>query len=115
MLYKSQDWKLGYSTMRHGSSILTMARRCEFLQPAILVVRDVENHVFGAYLSHGIRMSKGSFYGNGESFLYTFRNSSEFDAYLWTGRNNYITLCDTEGLAVGCSDKYGLYLNQDLS
>lgn len=101
--------------MLNGSSILTLMRQTENRSPAVLVVRDVESYLFGGYLPDGIKNSGGKFYGNGESFLFTFKNNKPIEVYKWTHINNYFTLCDRDGLAVGCGDKYGLYINSEIS
>lgn len=49
-------------------------RKSENRYPIVVVVKDVESYMFGGYLSDGIRNSGGKFYGNGESFLFTFKN-----------------------------------------
>ncbi|CAD8137585.1 unnamed protein product [Paramecium octaurelia] len=114
-LFKGQKWQCIYSSTQHGSSILTLMRRTENKLPSVILIRDLDSYLFGAYLSDGIKNSYGKFYGNGESFLFTFKNSSDIQVYKWTHINNYITLCDTDGLAVGCGDKYGLFVNSDVS
>ena len=45
--------------MKHGSSIQTLMRKCENLTPLILVVNDLDDYLFGAYLSDGIKMLNG--------------------------------------------------------
>ncbi|CAD8048322.1 unnamed protein product [Paramecium primaurelia] len=115
ILFKGQKWQCIYSSIQHGSSIQTLMRKTENNSPSVILIRDLDNYLFGAYLSDGIKNSYGKFYGNGESFLFTFKNSQDIKVYKWTHINNYITLCDTDGLAVGCGDKYGLFINSDLS
>ncbi|CAD8056809.1 unnamed protein product [Paramecium sonneborni] len=114
-LYKGQKWQCIYSSIQHGSSIKTLMRKSENQLPSILLIKDLDQYLFGAYISDGIKNSCGKFYGNGESFLFTFKNSSDITVYKWTQINNYITLCDVDGLAVGCGDKYGLFINSDIS
>lgn len=50
-------------------------RKTENNSPSVILIRDLDNYLFGAYLSDGIKNSYGKFYGNGESFLFTFKNS----------------------------------------
>ena len=40
--------------------------------PIILTIKDLDGWVFGAYLSDPLHTSK-TFYGSGESFLFTFK------------------------------------------
>jgi hypothetical protein len=41
------------------------------VSPLILVIKDLDGWVFGAYLSDKLQV-KNSFYGSGESFVFTF-------------------------------------------
>ncbi|CAD8197652.1 unnamed protein product [Paramecium octaurelia] len=113
-IFKSQRWSLLYSSTLHGSSIKTLMRNTQFSQPVIMFVRDLHKYVFGAYLSDGIQKSKDHFYGTGESFLFTFKNTQSLTVYNWINQNNFITLCDENGLAIGCGDKYGLYVDSEI-
>ncbi|CAF4386279.1 unnamed protein product, partial [Rotaria magnacalcarata] len=48
-------------------------RRCGEVDhdlPALIIVKDVEQNIFGAFTSHQLMISEG-FYGTGESFLFT--------------------------------------------
>lgn len=53
----------------------------------ILVLKDLKDTKFGAYLSEEPKLSFGKFYGNGETYLWTF-NNDEFQTYRWTEKNN---------------------------
>lgn len=32
----------------------------------------------------------------------------------WTEKNNYFIFCESDGLAIGCGEKFGLYINHSL-
>ncbi|KAF2827380.1 TLD-domain-containing protein [Ophiobolus disseminans] len=71
------EWTLGYSLDEHGVSLATLYQRCEpYLGKRggyVLVVKDGDGGIFGAYLSHPPNLAKkynGSFFGTGESFLW---------------------------------------------
>jgi len=67
----------------------------------IVVVRDAGDAVFGAWLGEGILRDKGKgYFGSGESFLWRLKDGS-LHVYKTTGRNNYITLCDSDYIAFG--------------
>lgn len=74
-------------------------------------MKDLDNYVFGGYLSEGLKMTSGHFYGSGETFLFTFLDQKKCILYRWTQINNHFVLSDSDGIAVGCGDKYGLFLN----
>jgi hypothetical protein len=47
----------------------------EYNSPMLLIIKDFDGCSFGAYLSDYLRMNLGSFYGSGETFLFTFQVS----------------------------------------
>lgn len=54
------------------------------------------------------KLTFGKFFGNGESFLWTFHE--EFRTFKWTELNNYFLFCEQDGFAIGCGEKFGLYV-----
>ncbi|KAE9393145.1 TLD-domain-containing protein [Gymnopus androsaceus JB14] len=121
-------WKLLYSLDQHGISLHTLYDKCEN-QPnlrtgssgfstkvgALVVMKDSGDAVFGAYMGDGIKQSKGKgYYGSGESFLWRYVNGT-FQVFKWTGKNDYVALCEPEYLSFGGGDgAYGLYLDDSL-
>ena len=65
------------------------------------MIKDLDNLVFGAFLSQSWKSSTG-FYGNGESFIFKFNSSNEIIPYFWTEKNSYFLLSNEEtGFAIG--------------
>lgn len=69
-----RTWTLLYSLDQHGISLNTLYTRCEPQGPTIsqpkgslVVLKDSGDAVFGVWLGEGVKMSKGSYYGSGES------------------------------------------------
>lgn len=63
-----RSWTLLYSLDQHGISLNTLYTRCEsHAGGALVVMRDSNDAVFGAWMGEGIHMSKGAYYGSGES------------------------------------------------
>jgi len=60
-----------YSMQLHGSSLSTFYERSNagYGTSQILVIRDTDDNIFGAYTSEPFRKNNG-FYGNGETFLW---------------------------------------------
>uniref|UniRef100_UPI00358E3C66 nuclear receptor coactivator 7-like isoform X2 n=1 Tax=Myxine glutinosa TaxID=7769 RepID=UPI00358E3C66 len=106
-------WHLAYSPERHGSSLSTLYRNLSELEgPGVLIVRDINNEVFGAFVSHPFHFSD-HFYGTGDTFLFTF--TPEFQVYLWTGENTFYILGSKDAIAVGGGGGvFGLWLDSDL-
>ncbi|XP_061632057.1 nuclear receptor coactivator 7 isoform X1 [Phyllopteryx taeniolatus] len=106
-------WQLVYSTAVHGSSLKTLYRNMAGLDsPVLLVVKDMQKKVFGAFSSDPFRVSKYC-YGTGETFLFTF--NPDFQAYKWTGENSYFVSGNLESLHLGGGGgEFGLWIDADL-
>ncbi|XP_060609275.2 nuclear receptor coactivator 7 isoform X2 [Anolis sagrei] len=106
-------WRLVYSTQEHGTSLKTLYRKSASLDsPVLLVVKDMDNQIFGAYGTHPFRLSD-HYYGTGETLLYTF--NPLFKVFKWSGENTYFINGDVTSLELGGGDgRFGLWLDADL-
>ncbi|XP_004382775.1 nuclear receptor coactivator 7 isoform X1 [Trichechus manatus latirostris] len=106
-------WRLAYSTLEHGTSLKTLYRKCALLDsPVLLVIKDMDNQIFGAYATHPFKFSD-HYYGTGETFLYTF--SPNFKVFKWSGENSYFINGDISSLELGGGGgRFGLWLDADL-
>ncbi|XP_025960889.1 nuclear receptor coactivator 7 isoform X3 [Dromaius novaehollandiae] len=106
-------WRLAYSTLEHGTSLKTLYRKSASLDsPVLLVIKDMDNQIFGAYATHPFRFSD-HYYGTGETFLYTF--SPNFKVFKWSGENTYFINGDMSSLELGGGGgRFGLWLDADL-
>ncbi|ELU17867.1 hypothetical protein CAPTEDRAFT_218966 [Capitella teleta] len=106
-------WNLVYSSDRHGFSLKTLYRNMNDIDsPILLVIKDTRDHVFGGIVPCALKISD-HFYGNGESFLFTF--FPDFKKFPWTGHNNYFLKGNTESMSVGAGEgSFGLWLDGDL-
>ncbi|XP_062980783.1 nuclear receptor coactivator 7 isoform X3 [Elgaria multicarinata webbii] len=106
-------WRLVYSTQEHGTSLKTLYRKSASLDsPVLLVIKDMDNQIFGAYATHPFRFSD-HYYGTGETFLYTF--NPLFQVFKWSGENTYFINGDVTSIELGGGDgRFGLWLDADL-
>ncbi|XP_031236574.1 nuclear receptor coactivator 7 isoform X2 [Mastomys coucha] len=106
-------WRLAYSTLDHGTSLKTLYRKSASLDsPVLLVIKDMDNQIFGAYATHPFKFSD-HYYGTGETFLYTF--SPNFKVFKWSGENSYFINGDISSLELGGGGgRFGLWLDADL-
>uniref|UniRef100_A0A8C5MJZ8 Nuclear receptor coactivator 7 n=1 Tax=Leptobrachium leishanense TaxID=445787 RepID=A0A8C5MJZ8_9ANUR len=107
------SWHLAYSTNKHGTSLKTLYRNLSCLDsPVLLVTKDMDNQVFGAYATHPFRLSD-HYYGTGETFLFTF--NPDFKIFKWSGENSYFINGDISSLEIGGGGgRFGLWLDSDL-
>jgi len=64
------SWELIYSLSDHGSSFITLYDKIVDKGPLIMVIKDTQDQVFGAYIPESVHVST-RFYGSGECFLWT--------------------------------------------
>ncbi|XP_071335309.1 nuclear receptor coactivator 7 isoform X2 [Trachinotus anak] len=106
-------WRLAYSTEKHGTSLKTLYRNlADVDSPVLLVIKDMDNQIFGAFSTHPFRVSEHC-YGTGETFLYSF--CPEIKIYRWTGENSYFVKGSTDSLQMGGGGgQLGLWLDAEL-
>ncbi|XP_041661544.1 nuclear receptor coactivator 7 isoform X2 [Cheilinus undulatus] len=106
-------WRLAYSTVRHGTSLKTLYRSlAEVDSPVLLVIKDMDYQIFGAFSTHPFKVSEHC-YGTGETFLYSF--CPEITVYRWTGENSYFVKGNTDSLQMGGGGgQLGLWLDAEL-
>jgi len=108
--YASVDWRLLYSTQRHGISLNTFYSRTDEIAPSILIIQDSNLNTFGAFASVSWQISK-CYYGTGESFLFTLK--PHFEVFNWTRSNSYFMLSNEEFISLGGGGHYGLWLDSE--
>ena len=106
----AKKWTLLYSLDQHGISLATfyslVSPHCA-VGGSLLVARDAEDQTFGVWVGDGIRKSSSTgsgrnYYGNGESFLWKQeQNTTHVRAFKWTGKNDYVALCDSDYISFG--------------
>ncbi|CAB1340141.1 unnamed protein product [Coregonus sp. 'balchen'] len=106
-------WRLAYSTVEHGTSLKTLYRSLlDVDSPVLLVIKDMNNQLFGGYSTHPFRVSEHS-YGTGETFLFSF--CPEIKMYNWTGENSYFVKGNIDSLQMGGGGgQIGLWVDADL-
>jgi hypothetical protein len=105
----SQSWTLLYSLDQHGISISTLynlssrplTKSSLSPAPSFLAIQDASGGVFGVFCGEGVQRREGSYYGGGESFMWKASAEGQVEVWKWTGRNDYVALCETGYLSFG--------------
>ena len=114
--HQYKDFKLLYSMDKDGTSIMTVINKGEDYQNTILVIKSLNNEIFGAYLSESLRVKYNDFYGTAETFLFTFYNTDRIRVFPATRNNDLYIFTDPSKIAFGCSnDNFSLSLEDDFS
>ena len=104
-----------YSLSIDGTSIKTLYKKCEGIKNSILVVRDGDGNVFGAYVSEVLYPS-AMFCGSPDSFLFTFYTGNKITIYKSTEINDHYVYCDNEQICFGnTDDDFSLCIQNNLT
>jgi hypothetical protein len=103
--HQYKNLKLLYSSSKHGISLRSFYQLSEGAKNTILIIKDDNQNVFGAYASDEYRISH-TFYGTGETFLFTFYKTDRIHVFHPTGLNDYYIYSDDKQICYGCSDNY---------
>ncbi|CAO3612345.1 unnamed protein product [Mucor fragilis] len=110
------EMTLLYSLDQHGISLSSLYRLVKANKgPCVLVIKDADDNVFGAFLNEPLRPGT-RYYGTGECFLWKWNpTESQIKAYKWTGKNEYMILSDIDFIAIGGGEGvFGLWINSEL-
>ena len=86
-MLRMSTWELIYSMNHDGGSMVTFYQKCAQYKTTLLVIQDSNGFVFGGLCNEQWRKMM-SFYGTGENFLYTFKNTNELKVFRWTGMDD---------------------------
>ena len=110
--HRMSDWKRLYRLDVDGRSMLTFFAKCREYDTTVLVVQDQNKYVFGAFCTEKWACTH-QFFGQGDNFLYTFKDTDDLTVYNWTGDGeNRHQYSDGEsiGLGGGLKGRFSLYL-----
>ena len=95
--------------------VFTLFYKCAKKQDnTLLLIEDTNGYKFGGFVNQEWKIHK-HFYGTGEAFLFTFKDTDEdVQFYRWTGFNDHIQFSDSTSLAIGGAEgKFALYLRNN--
>ena len=105
--HKYTNLKLHYSISIDGTSLKSFYNRCydRKINNTLLVVKDSEKNIFGAYASEMFAPAN-TFFGTAECFLFTFYKENKIHIFNSTKKNDHYIYCDDIQICFGCSDDY---------
>ena len=112
---RQREWRMLYSTAEDGCSLRTAYLRLQDQGPVLLLVKDRNQRVCGAFVSGASwEAHDNNFQGTGESFLFSWWPDG-FRAHHWTRANTHVLLASHECLALGGGAHFGLWLGRSLA
>lgn len=114
---RQKSWRCLFNTAEHGCSIKSLLQRCSHQGPTLVLIRDRQKHVFGAFAAEAWRAEpEPHFYGNGDGFLFsTWPESEGFRAWRWSGTNRMFQCIAIDFVAFGGGGHFGIWLGSSLS
>ena len=119
---RQNEWRLLFTTADHGTSLSSFLDRCSGHGPTLVLVRDKNGHVFGAFAGEAWRQKPDPhFHGCGEGFLFStwvpadVSASGGFRAWRWSGANRHFQCAAIDFLAFGSGSHFGLWLGKSLT
>jgi hypothetical protein len=104
--HQFKNLKLLYTMSKDGCSLKTFYYKSEDVKNSILLIKDDNQNVFGAFVSEPFRINTQAFYGTGETFLFSFFKTERIHCFPSTGLNDYYIYSDDKIVCFGCSDNY---------
>lgn len=98
--HQGYDWLQIYSLKKDGASLQTVFNRCKGHNHTLVLVQDSMGVAFGGFATDQWKNKGENYFGSGESFLFTFKDS-KLTKYEWTRANSYFMYSNYGGIAMG--------------
>lgn len=111
-IYKYKEWDLVFSIAHDGVNYGTLYRKAKSYSPTLVVIEDTRKHVFGIYASQPWKSSQ-QFYGTGETFVFSFKDTRHVRVYRWTRKNDMFLYSDNKCVAAGGGGQFAVRVGED--
>ena len=109
-----KDMQLLYHLTKDGASLRTLYDKAEGYHSLIIFIKDDKGNIFGAYSNEGLKCNPNKFYGNGETFLFSYYTGDDIHIFLPTGHDENYIYSDSNILCFGCNnDSFSLYIKEN--
>ncbi|CDW85582.1 oxidation resistance protein [Stylonychia lemnae] len=106
-LIRMREWKLLYTISVDGVSMQTFFRRVKSRDNTVIIIKDLNDSIFGAYCCEEWKKHQG-YFGLGESFVFKFIDEQEdIKVFGYTQENDKIQFCDDNCLMIGGGKRDG--------
>ena len=103
-----------FTISKDGTELKSLYKKCEGIKNSIIVIKDKEQNIFGAFASDIIYPSF-TFTGTADSFLFTFYKEEKIHIYKATEINDNYMYCDNEQICFGSDgEQFSLALKNNL-
>ena len=107
---RQRKWKLCFSSQTDGCSLKTLYSSAQHSRgPSVVLVRDVQRHVFGAFVASAWQEDYNHYQGSAESFVFSTWPSG-FQHWAWSGNDRHIMLASRDSLGFGGGGHFGASL-----
>ena len=129
-------WKLYYSCSRHGISMNTFYANCQDIEESLLMIKDQNGNIFGAYLDVDWSISS-DYRGSIDCFVFEIKSiiapaknekkpekqekgikkkrEQKLIVYKSSGKKPYVLKNDFDSITVGAGECPALYIDSDLN
>lgn len=109
-VYAASDMRLLYSLDVDGAGLATFYQKVADWSPLLLIVKDSQGYLMGAFCSDTWR-PRSSYFGGKRTFVFTLY--PKFKAYFSTEKNVFYQLATRSFIAVGGGDNHALWLDEN--
>lgn len=109
-----KEWRFLYSFKSHSKDYSEFVDKIELKGPTIVLIKDTDGNMFGAFTSTSWADSEGGWIGNGDTFVFAIK--PKMAIFHATGKDdNIMYLSRSEGLGLGGRvGRFGLSINPSL-
>lgn len=112
--HQYKNMSLLYSISIHGTFMRTFYEKTSIVDNTVMIIKDNNENIFGAYSSERFKIKYNQFYGTAETFLFTFFKGNKIHCFPSSHLKDNFIYSDDQRIAFGCSDNaFSLSLEND--
>ena len=115
-MFRTKDWKILYDMKKDGCTITAFFSKCKGNDTTIIIIKDTQGNKFGAFCTEEWHKEDLEFYGDGDSFLFSFNKDAQVPIVnRWTGLSYQFQHSNKDYIGIGGGEdgKFGLFLGHN--